>query len=584
MSYQQTASQSETAFHNRSSSNMYTQSQARAARESQAQPATFPQAAQTDASAMSQMMNQFASFSMPGANLASAAALGAGQFYYNPADNTIMMAPAMYPAPQLGPGQLPETGYSSYASTMPYISQGAYSGYLGGFPIMPYTPSRATSGYYPDRADQFHKEVPGLENRRSSYSTTNESAPGTPNYGPLLHHEQGTQIAAVNRSPFGSTPSPQQLPIQHADQHVAKSLAYKTIPINVDLDALVVQHPPIPRAVPAVFTPRESMRTLDQSLSNPIPGNRNVYIRGLHPQTDDETLAAYAKRFGKVETSKAIIDTATGACKGFGFAKYEDVRDSELCIRGFYKLGYEVGFARESFNSRLKAEGDEQSTNLYVSNLPKNMTEAELGAIFMDYTVLSSRILRDERKNSRGVGFARFESRDVCEEIIKNFHGQPIGEEGLLLQVRYADTPAQKDLKRITTERRQFRTNEYNVGAYGAPAELLALSPVMPSPLVPRTSQIARHLPVSRASGSWKRDSAGTSSGGSISNFKDIDRHDRHVKLSLTEATPNKNKDDKVSSSTPTISEDGSNEDTVHNDSPAIVHGGASQSPSVRKS
>lgn len=71
-----------------------------------------------------------------------------------------------------------------------------------------------------------------------------------------------------------------------------------------------------------------------------------------------------------------------------------------MCIRGFYGLGYEVGFARvrdpnakntpcsmcgaltdlvtdqESFNSRLKAEGDEQSTNLYISNLPKSMNEA----------------------------------------------------------------------------------------------------------------------------------------------------------------------------------------------------------------
>ena len=35
------------------------------------------------------------------------------------------------------------------------------------------------------------------------------------------------------------------------------------------------------------------------------------------------------------------------------------------------------------------------------------------------------------------------------------------------MQVRYADTPAQKELKRITAERRQFRTNEYNIGAYG---------------------------------------------------------------------------------------------------------------------
>lgn len=38
------------------------------------------------------------------------------------------------------------------------------------------------------------------------------------------------------------------------------------------------------------------------------------------------------------------------------------------------------------------------------------------------------------------------------------------------MQVRYADTPAQKELKRITAERRQYRTNEYNIGAYGTMA------------------------------------------------------------------------------------------------------------------
>ncbi len=61
----------------------------------------------------------------------------------------------------------------------------------------------------------------------------------------------------------------------------------------------------------------------------------------------------------------------------------------------------------------------------------------------------------------------RFETRDECEDIIKKYHGASIGEEGMLMQVRYADTPAQKELKRITAERRQFRTNEYNIGAYG---------------------------------------------------------------------------------------------------------------------
>jgi hypothetical protein len=43
------------------------------------------------------------------------------------------------------------------------------------------------------------------------------------------------------------------------------------------------------------------------------------------------------------------------------------------------------------------------------------------------------------------------------------------------MQIRFADTPAQKELKRVTAERRQFRTNEYNVGAYGT--ALVGISP-----------------------------------------------------------------------------------------------------------
>ncbi|TVY80363.1 Sporulation-specific protein [Lachnellula suecica] len=573
MSYQQTTTHTETAYPPRTAS-MYAQPQA-AARARDPREST-----QNENNPMAAMMNQFGTLSMQGANMSSnAGAMGSAQLqpgsqiqYYLAADGTYFVAPSsMYPTQALAQ-QLPDTSYSTYP-TLPYFAQAPYTGYVPGYQMMPgYSAARV----YSERSDSLHKEVPGLENRRGSYST-NESAPSTPYYGSISQREQGTHIAAIDRSPFGSTPSPQQLPAQTSDH---KSIAYKSIPIGVDIDALLMQHPPIPRAIPAVYTPKESMRTLDQSLSNPIPGNRNVYIRGLHPTTDDTQLAMYASRFGKVETSKAIIDTSTGACKGFGFAKYCSAREAEMCIRGFYKLGYEVGFARESFNSRLKAEGDEQSTNLYVSNLPKNMTESELATIFCDYTVSSSRILRDANNNSRGVGFARFESRDICEEIIQKFHGQPIGEEGLLLQVRYADTPAQKDLKRVTTERRQFRTNEYNVGAYGAPAEILTLSPPVPSSLIPRATQISRHLPVtSRAvsSGPWKREHSNLID--SVPFFKDIDRQ---VK---TEPESSKTKENTVPGSTPTVSEDGSTDEgaTVHNDAPAVAHGGSS-SPSARKS
>jgi hypothetical protein len=252
---------------------------------------------------------------------AAAMSVGAGQFpvnasYFYTQDGQLVYAPApsLYSAQPMAPPQLPDGSYGTYPSTLQYLTQAPYPGYIPGYSVLQYTPGR--SSYYSDRSDIMHKDVPGLENRRGSYST-NESAPGTPYYGSLNQRDHGTHIAAIDRSPIYSTPSPQQLPHPHVIQQVGKPLPYKAPSISIDLDSLLQQHPTIPRAVPAVYTPRENLRTLEQSLANQIPGNRNVYIRGLHPNTDDETLAAYASRFGRVETSKAIIDTSTGACKGY---------------------------------------------------------------------------------------------------------------------------------------------------------------------------------------------------------------------------------------------------------------------------
>lgn len=60
------------------------------------------------------------------------------------------------------------------------------------------------------------------------------------------------------------------------------------------------------------------------------------------------------------------------------------------------------------------------------------------------------------------------------------------------MNIRYADTPSQKELKRVTAERRQFRTNEYNIGAYGTP--LVGLNPT----LYNQQSQWRRSIPQSR--------------------------------------------------------------------------------------
>ncbi|KAK5998666.1 Sporulation-specific protein 5 [Cladobotryum mycophilum] len=407
----------------------------------------------------SALMNHFTGMTLGGLGMSNnngTVPMGHGHAFVLGSDGQLVLAP-MPGGQQIGLGHSNENPYHNFS-----VPPGGYGApYVGlPMPLMPFTPGRSNSTQ--PRLDRL-SDVPGLENRRGSYSTT-ESTPATPFYAAFSHRDTGPRVASLDRSSY-TTPSPQQMGL-----------------------------PPFEPVKPApVVVSDRQMKSLEQSMENRIPGNRNVYIRGLHPTTDDELLYQFAARFGGVETSKAIIDTATGACKGFGFAKFFDSRDSEMCIRGFHRLGYEVGFARESFNSRLKAEGDELSTNLYISNLPKTLTEVELSTIFLGYTIQSSKILRDSMGNSRGVGFARFENRDVCDDIIRKFNGIGIGEEGLQMNIRYADTPAQKELKRVTAERRQFRTNEYNIGAYGTP--LVGMSPT----LYDQQSQWRRTLPPSRS-------------------------------------------------------------------------------------
>ncbi|KAF2273047.1 uncharacterized protein EI97DRAFT_193193 [Westerdykella ornata] len=330
-------------------------------------------------------------------------------------------------------------------------------------------------------------EMPSLMSpRRDSMSSNENDIPGTPYTGNGVYRwGSSTAPAIMDRSPSGvythsGTPSPSQLASYALNAPLPKQ-QQSMPPISPHLLALLHKEPAIPRAIPAPSSP---LKPLDRSLENKN-GETNVYIRGLLPETTDEMLHAWGSRFGDIQSSKSIIDLKTNLCKGFGFIKYHNFEDAENCIRGFHYLGYEVSFARESFYAKLKKFADENNTNLYVSNIPKNMNEHALSAIFAPHKVCSSKILRDATGTGRGVGFARFESREICEEIIRKFNNTPVsmpGGEEHLIQIRYADTQEQKMLKQQTAAGRVFRAAEYEVGvaqvrAMSAPNRYMSLSP-----------------------------------------------------------------------------------------------------------
>lgn len=270
--------------------NHYEVLQAQAQAQAQAQLARHPDS-------IGAVMNQFQSLALPSGPVPVGSAvpqpLAAHPAYYTGGEGTIAYT-AYGPVPIGNMSQVQEA-YQQAAVGSQYPMHSGFGNIPVPYSVLgPYTPGRAAS--YTDRSN----DVPALETRRGSYSTT-ESTPATPFFGNAAR-------ISVARSTF-NTPSPDHAPL-------AGGFPKASVADDVDMEALLKQDPPIPAAVPAVFTPPQHMKTLEQCLENRIVGNRNVYIRGLHPTTDDDLLLKYAQRFGEVEQSKAIIDTATGACKG----------------------------------------------------------------------------------------------------------------------------------------------------------------------------------------------------------------------------------------------------------------------------
>ncbi|XP_015285122.1 PREDICTED: RNA-binding motif, single-stranded-interacting protein 2 [Gekko japonicus] len=203
----------------------------------------------------------------------------------------------------------------------------------------------------------------------------------------------------------------------------------------------------------------------------------NLYIRGLHPGTTDQDLVKLCQPYGKIVSTKAILDKTTNKCKGYGFVDFDSPTAAQKAVTALKASGVQAQMAKQQ---------EQDPTNLYLSNLPLGMDEAELESMLKPFgQVISTRILRDASGTSRGVGFARMESTEKCEAIITHFNGKYIktppgvpGEEfcgweegGMTLT--YDPTTALQN---------GFYTTPYSL----APNRMIAqtaLSPYLPSPI-----------------------------------------------------------------------------------------------------
>ncbi|KAH0514733.1 RNA-binding motif, single-stranded-interacting protein 1 [Microtus ochrogaster] len=105
-----------------------------------------------------------------------------------------------------------------------------------------------------------------------------------------------------------------------------------------------------------------------------------------------------AERYGKIVSTKAILDKTTNKCKGYGFVDFDSPAAAQKAVSALKASGVQAQMAKQQ---------EQDPTNLYISNLPLSMDEQELENMLKPFgQVISTRVLRDSSGTSRGVGFA----------------------------------------------------------------------------------------------------------------------------------------------------------------------------------
>lgn len=146
-----------------------------------------------------------------------------------------------------------------------------------------------------------------------------------------------------------------------------------------------------------------------------------------------DMMYALFSAMGKIESCKLIAN------RGYGFVEYEKHEDAEKARAAFNGLlmqgkTLKVSFALLNPENKVSHKPDTES-NLYISNLPPDMTLERLNSLFGPFgNITNSRV-------SQGIGFVCYETRQQAEDAIKHMNGQsPIPASGAIV-VKFANKP-----------------------------------------------------------------------------------------------------------------------------------------------
>lgn len=187
----------------------------------------------------------------------------------------------------------------------------------------------------------------------------------------------------------------------------------------------------------------------------------------------EEDLAQIFAPLGNIESIKIMRDYKTGYSFGFGFVKYFKEEDAAKAIQVLNGFNFR--------NKRLKVSysrppgTDMKDSNLYITNLPKDVTEQDVENLFKDYgEIIQKTVLKDKHTGlPRGVAFVRYSKGEEAQAAIANLDGKMLENAMLPLSVRVAEDHGRQKAQYLEA----WNPMGIGIGSRGFPALRTSLMP-----------------------------------------------------------------------------------------------------------
>jgi polyadenylate-binding protein len=148
----------------------------------------------------------------------------------------------------------------------------------------------------------------------------------------------------------------------------------------------------------------------------------NVFVRGLSPVTDNKRLQAVFAPFGDVVSCKIVYDEA-GTSKCYGFVQFEKEEDAQKLLAKLTNLtidGVVAEISKFVSRSQPRELPSENTTNLFVKNIPEHFDQDDLKGLFVPFGAITSCVVMKDPATgvSRRFGFVNFVTAADADKAI----------------------------------------------------------------------------------------------------------------------------------------------------------------------